>query len=79
LGRRYQHHSELRADGVGLGKNAHDLVGCGIGRDVEIGRLVSEQQIAHAPANQVGFMASLPQGADNRDGKVFEHGKRNQL
>jgi hypothetical protein len=32
-----------------------------------------EEQIAHASANQVGFVASLPQGADNRDGKLFEH------
>ena len=50
--------------------------GLGIGCDIVIGRLAAEQQVAHASANQVGFVAALPQGADDRDGEVFEHGSR---
>ena len=64
---RHQHHSELRADGVGLGKDAHDLVGRGRGGNVVIGGLAAQQQIAHAsahPQSLVAVAAEKPDGCE---------------
>src|SRR5271156_2189922 len=79
LRRRHEHYAELHADGVGFWKDAHDLIGGRVGRDVVIGGLAAEQQIAYTPSDEIRFVTALPQGADDRDGKVFEHGSRDAL
>ena len=56
---RNQHNSELRAHGVGFGKDPHDFVGRGVGGNVVIGGFDTEQQIAHAAADQVSLVARV--------------------
>ena len=47
----HQHDSKLRPHSISFRKDAHDFVGCGIRRNVIIGRLTPEQKIANATSN----------------------------
>ena len=47
-----QHNSELRAYGVGVGENLHDLRGRGAGGNVVIRRLAIQEKIAHTSATR---------------------------
>ena len=53
----HQHHSELRAHCIGLRKDPHDFIRRGIGSDVVVGGLATQQQIAHASADEIGLVA----------------------
>src|SRR5262249_39206388 len=74
---RHEHHSELGANCVGLGKNFQDLLRRSIGSDVIILRLAAQQQIAHASAYEKSLKAALAQGLYHRDGKIFQHFSNN--
>src|SRR5215472_10138165 len=65
---RYQNHAELRAYGVRLGKEAHHLWRGGGGGNVKIGGFVTENQVAHATADQVSGMSLCAQRACDADG-----------
>ncbi len=78
-GLRHQHNSELRTDRICFGKDAHDIIGGRVGRDVVVGGLAAEQQIAYTSSDEIRFVIALPQGADDRNGKVFEHGNSDAL
>jgi len=54
---RDNNHSELRADGQAFGKESLNAIGRGVGGHIEISRLAAKQDIAHAPADQVGLVA----------------------
>jgi hypothetical protein len=43
-------------------KRGLDFVGRGAGGNVEVLRVAAQQQVAHAPAGQVGIMALRAQG-----------------
>src|SRR5262249_49672386 len=76
---RYQHHAELRADGIGVGKDAHDLVGRGVGRDVVVSGLALEQQIAHTSANEISLMALFAESTHDRNCEGFGQRSRNSV
>src|SRR5215472_5683111 len=52
-----QHHAELRADRVGLGKKLHHLLRSGGSSNVKIGGIAVEKQIANTAAHQVRGMS----------------------
>ena len=60
---------ELRSDGQAVRKELLDAIRRSIRRNVVIGRLALEQNIAHTPADEIGLMACLPQGAADIAGK----------
>ena len=51
-----------------LWKHPLDLVGGGVGDDVEVLRSEPEQQIAHAAAHQIGGVTEAPQLFDDPHG-----------
>ena len=61
VGHGHEHNSKLRSHRISLRKDAHDLRGRGIGGDVVILGFSSQQEIAHAPAHQIGLKAALAQ------------------
>ena len=63
LGFRDEYDSELSSHGISFREDAHDLLGRGIRGDIVVGRLASENQIAHTAAAQVGLMASIAESA----------------
>ncbi len=68
-----QDDAELGADSVGLGEDAHNFVGCGAGGDVVVGRLAMKEEIADATSGEIGQMALVAQGAEDRDGEGRKH------
>ena len=62
----------MRADGVGFREEAHDIGGEGVGGDVVVGRLVAEQKVAHASADQKGLESVVTEDADDGEGGLFE-------
>src|SRR5260370_17249323 len=56
-----EYHSELGPDSISLRKKRHDLVGSGIRSHVVVGRLASQQQIAHTSADKINLEAALAQ------------------
>src|SRR6185437_8019754 len=73
---RHEHYAKLGAYRVGLREDAHDFLGGGVGCDVVIGGLAAKQEIAHASADEIGLVSMFAEGADDRDGEVFEHERR---
>ena len=71
LRKRHQHNPELRPDGVGFRKNAHDVIRSSIGRNVVVGRLALQQQIANASAHQICLMTLIAQRSNNRNGEAL--------
>jgi hypothetical protein len=63
----YEHDAELRADGIRLGEDRHDLVRSRIGRYVVVSGFASEQQVADASAHEVGMEAPIAQRPDDFD------------
>ena len=68
---RHQHHSKLCADAVGIGKDAHDFIRRSAGSHVVVSRLPAKQNVAHASAHEIGLVALLAQGTNDRDGEIF--------
>ncbi len=68
-----EHDSKLRTDSIGFGEDAHDLLRDGIGCDIVIGGFAAEQQVAHAPANQVSLVSVSTESTDDRDGGLLDH------
>lgn len=59
-----EHHvrqAEAPADQAAVAEQLAHLLRRGVGGDVEVFRLFAEQQIAHAAADQIGFVAGLVQ------------------
>ena len=54
----HQHDAEMRTHQVGLGKQRGYFAGLGVGRNIVIFRLATQQKIAHAPADKVRLMAA---------------------
>jgi hypothetical protein len=69
---RDEDNSELCADCVSLGENAHDIFRDGIGSYVVVGRFTAEEQIAYAAAYEIRLMAMIPEGTNDRNGE-FAH------
>src|ERR1700687_1919716 len=61
--------SELRANRQALGEQFLDTYRRSVGRNIVVGWLTCEQQIAHTSADKIGLMASLPQGTAHMLGK----------
>ena len=62
-------HAEVSAHVDGIGKNGQDFVGGSVGRDVVIGRIAMEQQIADAAADQKGLVAAALERVADRIGQ----------
>src|SRR5882757_4687835 len=71
---RHQYDAELGPYGICLRKDSHDFVRRGVGGDVVVGGFASEQEVAHAPADEVTLVATVAECADNRDGEGLRHG-----
>ena len=65
---RYQHNAELRADGVGLREDAHDLRRRGIGGDIVIGGGDAEQRVADAASGEISLEAAVAKLANDIGG-----------
>src|SRR6185503_1562468 len=70
LRQRHQYDAKLRADGICFREDPHHLLGRGVGRNVPVGWLAPEEQVAHATAYEVGLMAVVAQGTHNRDCEI---------
>src|SRR5438309_3439757 len=68
---RHQHDAELGAHGIRFRENPHDLLRRGVSGDVIVGRLATEQQIAHAAAAEVSLVTAVSQRRDNRGSELF--------
>jgi len=55
--------AEFRADGEAVWKQFLDAFGSGVGRNVVIDGLASEQDVAHTPAREVGLVTVVAQDA----------------
>ena len=66
-----QHDAELRADRHGAGKQLLHCVDVGVSGDVEIGRLLAAQPIAHAAAGEVSAEAVVAQAAQDGAGRML--------
>jgi hypothetical protein len=53
------------ADKAAIPEDLLDLAGCGIGRDIEVLWLPSEQKVAHPSAYEVGMIALLLQAVEH--------------
>ena len=67
----HQHHPEMRSHAAGVGEKVHDAVGPRVGGDVEILRLHSQQQVAHAATHQVSLVAGAAQPGDGLASQPF--------
>src|SRR5207245_10738530 len=65
--------AELRADALGARKDLHDLFRPRAGRDVVIRRLDAHDHIAHAPADEIGFVSPPAKIANDVDRRVRFH------
>lgn len=70
-GKWHEYNPKLCAYSVRFREDAHHLFRRGIGSDVVIGGLTSEQQVAHTSPDQIGLVAPVAQSADDRDGELF--------
>jgi len=61
----YNHNAELRADCQAAREEALDLVWSCVRRNVKIGGLAAEQEIAHASTDEIGLVAVLAQNTTN--------------
>ena len=68
---RHQHHAELRAHGIGLREDAHDLGRRGVGGDIVIGGNDAEQRVAHAASGEIGLKAAVAQLANDVGGVLL--------
>ena len=69
-----QHNSELCADGIGFGEDAHYLLRDGIGCDIVIGGFAAEQQVADASAHQVCLVSVRTRRVrTDLDGGLLDH------
>ena len=55
----------MSTDGLGPREEAHDLLRPGCGCDVEVLGGHPQQEIAHAAAREIGFLAVLPKASKN--------------
>lgn len=60
----------MRANAEGVWEVAEDFSGSGVGRDIVIGRLAVEEDIADATANEEGLAAVTLEGVADRIGKI---------
>jgi len=65
---RDEHYAELRAHGVGLGKELHHVLRRGRGGNVIVSGLAVEKQITNAAADKIGGVALRAQRAGDADG-----------
>ena len=63
--RRNQHHAEVRAHRKGARKHFQHHIRSRGSRDVVVLRLAAQQQIAHAPAGEIGLVARRAQGLED--------------
>ena len=56
-------HAKLRAHREAAGKELLHALGGGVGRNVVVGGLAAEQEVANTPAHQISLMASGAQVA----------------
>src|SRR5689334_9593337 len=63
-----KHYAELSAYGVGLRKDADDLMRRCRGRDIVVSRFAVDEQITHAAADQIGGVAMFAQRACDASG-----------
>ncbi len=62
---RYQHHAKLRSHGKCLRKNFHHPLRDGVGRDIVVGGLATQQKIAHTSADEIGLVPTFSQRAND--------------
>ena len=67
----HQYDSELLAYGEGLGEDLHDLPRSCVGRNVVVGGLAAEQQVADTSAGEVGLVPAFAQRVDDFGGVLF--------
>ena len=60
--------AKTAADKATVAENAGDLFGTGVGGDVEVFRLFTEQQVADASADEIGFESGFVQLAQDFQG-----------
>jgi hypothetical protein len=61
----HQHHAEMRTHTPRVRKEAHNAVGAGVRRHIEILRFTAQQQVAYASTHQIRLVAGMPQLGDN--------------
>ena len=69
---RNQHDPELRAHGIGFGKDTHDLIRRGIGGNIVVIGLAPEQEVAHATAHHISLMIVFAQRANDSFSVFFQ-------
>ena len=67
----HEHDSELLADGERLREDLHDLLRSRVGRNVIVGGLAAQQQVADASAGEVGLVSAFAKGANDFGGVLF--------
>ena len=67
----HEHDPEMRADGVGLGVEAQDLVGPSARGDIVIFRRDPAEEVAHAATRKAGLMPGGKELADDGNGGGF--------
>src|SRR2546425_769827 len=70
-----QNHAKLPADGNALWKERHHLIGRGVGRDVVVGRLAAEEQVANAASGEQCLEARANELIANRIGECARRHK----
>ena len=59
------HDTKAATDDAGIAEGASDLVGRGIGGDIEILGFEPQQQVAHAATHDIGFETGIDETIEN--------------
>ncbi len=71
--------SKATADNSAVFEQGFDLVGMGIGSDIEISRCPSREKVADASSNEVGQEAMMVQAVEGLQGLLIDHLSRDRM